>query len=165
MHVAWGAPGTPRAFDAELLAVPQDRFAPELDARGSRLSVSHEPRAPREISLTLGLRTSAGETVVVPREDEQRIDTPQVALRVRAVHEVPTDKRKSVLVRIGPADATLDLGPITVTVDGVAATDARAALCDKGSHTRVALPGQPSLPSPANVARRAGESLCIDVGP
>lgn len=165
LFAAYGAPGTPRAFDAELVAVPRDRFAPEPDARGAPLFAAHETRAPREAAIALGPRASAGQTVTVPREREEALEGPQVALRLRAVHELSNDKKKSVLVRVSPADGVLDLGPITVTVDGVAAPNAKAALCDAKGSTPVALPGRPSLPSPAAVARRAGESLCVELAP
>lgn len=165
LHVAYGAPGAPRAFDAELLSVPGAGFSPALEARGAPLTASHEPRAPREAAVALGPRAVAGRLVVVPQDEEARVTTPQVALRLRAVVELPPAARAGVLVRIGPEDATLDLGPVTVTVDGVASPRARAALCDDGRRTPIALPGRAELPSPARVARRAGESLCVDLDP
>ncbi len=159
LFVAHGAPGSPRAFDAELLAVPSTAFSPPLGARGAAQETWDRASAPEEAALSLGPRSAAGQIVVVERDAEAALSSAQTALRLRAVYELTS--RRDVLTRLGPSDGLLALGPITVSVDGAPAPHARAALCGVDRHAAVALPGQPTLPSPARVERRAGESLCV----
>lgn len=165
VFVAYASPGLPTAFSAELLAVPEARFAPADDARGAFLSSAHAVRAPTDAWLSLGPATSAGRVVALDPSAVSASNTTLVALRLRAVHAL--DPRaavaRSVVARISRDGVPLPLGEVHVHAEAATLVTASAALCASGrEELGVALTTTPStLPPPLRARRDTREDLCV----
>lgn len=181
--VAYGAPGTPRAADAHLVAVGDGALEPEDADGGEALSLDHGPRRPTSAHALLGRDTMAGFVVHVPASSLARALGPggMAALRVRTTRPLPDDDpdgAKGVVVRLGASRGTpLTLGRIVLAVaPGVpAVTRAEAHLCGPeaeplplalsitpraaGVAPSSAGPGGPIAPVLA--VRRASDDLCV----
>ena len=167
VHVAYGAPGLPIAFEARVLSLPPASFLAPLDEGGELLSSAHDVSAPSQVAVTLGRRAQAGQTVHVDEAALGRafVSGDRAFLRLRAVHRFVGTLReaRSVLVRLEtPALGVLPLSLVTVRGE-----EASAGLCrGDGSIVplRIALAdGRVSAgDAPAILARRGlGEDLCV----
>jgi hypothetical protein len=166
VFVAYGAPGIPKAFDAELVPLDPGRFVPEERAHGERLSANHRLSAGDPVALALGSVSSAGQRIAIPDallDAAVRGPSGLCALRIRALHEdIEAGGFRSVLIRIAPERGPAPpLGSVHVRSD---AEDARtsASLCRPGApEVRLALSSTDDAPPPARAPRTPGESLCV----
>lgn len=167
--VAYGGPGLPRAFDAQLLPVEAAFLAPPPAATGSPVAAAHATLAPPEASLALGPRHGAGQRLTLPPEALQAALAPSglAALRLRWVYGFPTARtpHRAVLVRATESGRTLPLGALRLRAAEGSLASATAALCGPGSPAPLALVGQPGLlplRSPARLPAGAAGDLCFD---
>jgi hypothetical protein len=174
VHVAFGAPGVPLAFDAQLLETPRGYLVAPADATGTRLS--HEPslHAPPNAAFGLGRRELAGRLVHVPRSvlaDKLR-PSGQVTLRLREVRPLPpplADGARELVVRLGAhRGKPFVLGLLEMASDEpIARVDAR--FCGpggSGDRLFVAAAGLSAQgAAPPLVERQGLEDLCLRFGP
>jgi hypothetical protein len=180
-YVAFGAPGAPRAVDAQLIAVGDGALEPEEDDAGEALVVDRVPHRPVSAHPLLGRDNMAGVVVHVKREAFARALGPgnMAALRVRTALDLPeedSDGAHGVVVRLGASRGTpLTLGRITLTAKPGAVSPSRADahLCggdaDKTPLAIALVPKPPAaaaLPVTAPIApvlavRHATDDLCI----
>jgi hypothetical protein len=188
-YVAFGAPGTPRAIDARLVAVADGALEPEDDEAGEALVVERTPHRPGSAHPLLGKDSMAGVVVHVKREALAKALGPgnMAALRVRTALDLPEEDSlgaRGVVVRLGASRGTpLTLGRLTVAAKAGSPPPVRAEahLCGAEADTTplaiaiVPRPVSPPLPlanalppqaSPATIApvlavRHASDDLCI----
>ena len=183
-YVAFGAPGTPRAVDARLIAVADGALEPDDDDAGEALVVERVPHRPSSAYPLLGRDSMAGVVVHVKRETMGKALTPgnMAALRVRTALDLPEEDSvgaRGVVVRLGASRGTpLTLGRITVAAKAGAPGPARAeahlcgseadptplaiAILPRASSPQLA-PAPPSPPpiAPVLAVRHASDDLCI----
>ncbi|MBX3186137.1 MAG: hypothetical protein KF819_03940 [Labilithrix sp.] len=180
-YVAFGAPGTPRAIDAHLVAVGDGALEPEEGDAGEALAIDRAPRRPPSAHPLLGRDTMAGVVVHVEREALSRALAPgsMAALRVRTVLDLPDEDpsgARGVVVRLGASRGTpLTLGRLTIASrpGSAAAVRAGASLCGPEADTRplaIAIAPRPSgapRPAPSTAiapvlsVRHVTDDLCI----
>ncbi len=155
LFLAYGAPGMPRAFEAELVPVAPDALFARAEAHGAPLVTTHVPAAPSDAEAAIGPREAAGQVVRIPREP----GTGRFfVIRVRALHAIPARAvEPSVLVRISHDGSTLPLGPLFVRRDDPK-TVAVANLC---GGPRLAIVGEPGGTSPLVAPRQPADELCV----
>lgn len=173
-HVAFGAPGVPFAFDAELCATPAAFLVAPLDA--SCAALRHEPayRADGASAFVVGPAVMAGERVVLPASalDRALRDSSMATLRIRALRSLPSPDaagRREVLVRLGAAHGRpYVLGEIDVlAIDGATIAHADARLCGPNiDETPLAIvtdaPHADGVPPPL-APRSTTDDLCVRV--
>jgi hypothetical protein len=174
-HVAFGAPGAPRAIDAHLLAVPDGEIEAPEDDPGEALATWRVARRPPNATTILGRGSMAGVVVHVPPDALGRALAPgnMACLRVRYVVEVASDPDgvRRVLVRLGAVDdKPLVLGRITTKLDARprGASAAAAVLCGPDADRRPLAVGPrgkdaPRALAPVLVPRRPGDDLCVEL--
>jgi len=183
-YVAFGAPGTPRAVDARLVAVADGALEPEDEDAGEALAVERVPHRPSSAYPLLGRDSMAGIVVHVKRDSMTKALAPgnMAALRVRTALDLPEEDSggaRGVVVRLGASRGTpLTLGRLTVSAKAGAPGPARAEahLCgSEADPTPLAIailprPSSPQLapapPSPPPIApvlavRHASDDVCI----
>ena len=181
-YVAFGAPGAPRAIDAQLVAVSDGALEPDDADAGEALTLDRAPRRPPSAHPLLGRETMAGVVVHVKRESFARalIAGNMAALRIRTALDLPEEDAagaRGVVVRLGASRGTpLTLGRLTVLAKAGAAslTRAEARLCgaeaDPTPLSIALLPKPPALPAdqppspliaPVLAVRHASDDLCI----
>lgn len=170
-HVAFGAPGVPRAVDAHLLPVADGELEPHLEATGEVLPTERVPRRPSHAHSLLGRAQMAGVVVHVSPYAFARALAPggMAALRIRSAVEVPEapDGVRRVLVRLGAVgDRPLVLGRITIRQDGKRMPV--ATLCGPDADKRPLAftprpPGAPAGLAPVLAVRRPTDDLCVEL--
>jgi hypothetical protein len=181
-YVAFGAPGAPRAVDAQLVPVGDGSLEPEDGDAGEALAIDRAPHRPPSAHPLIGRDSMAGVIVHVKREAFARALKPgnMAALRVRTVLDLPDEDvngARGVVVRLGASRGTpLTLGRLSLTArpGAVAPTRAEAHLCGaEADPTPLAVaivpkpaPGAASAPSPPPIApvlavRHAADDLCL----
>jgi hypothetical protein len=160
-YVAFGAPGAPRAIDAQLVAVGDGALEPEESDAGEALTLDRAPRRPASAHPLLGRDTMAGVVVHVGREAFTRALAPgnMANLRVRTALDRPEEDAsgaRSLLVRLGASRGTpLTLGRVSIV--------ARAG-AEGASRAEVRLCGTAADPTPLAVALVPRPALGIDSG-
>jgi hypothetical protein len=139
LYVAFGAPGTPQAFDAHLVPVGDGSLEPDDADEGTKLVADRAARRPRTAHELIGPEEMAGMVVHVPDGALRRALAPggMAALRLRTLLGLPVADAsggREVLVRLGNAQsAPLTLGRVQVasTVGSPPSPRAEARLCGK----------------------------------
>jgi hypothetical protein len=179
-YVAFGAPGAPRAVDAQLLAVADGLLELDEGEGGEALVVDRAPHRPVSAHPLLGRDSMAGVVVHVKRESMVRALRPgnMAGLRVRTVLDLPDEDvngAHGVVVRLGASRGTpLTLGRVTLTArpGSVAPTRADARLCgDDADATPLAVgivpkpvsgaTGASGAIAPVLAVRHASDDLCV----
>jgi hypothetical protein len=177
-YVAFGAPGAPRAIDAQLLAVGDGALESDDADAGEALTVDRAPRRPSTAYPLLGRETMAGVVIKVKSESLARALKPghMAAVRIRTALDLPDEDAeggRGVVVRLGSSRGTpLTLGRLTLLSrsGGPAPTRAEARLCGpEADPTPLAIgliPRSSVVPSVPPIApvlsvRHASDDLCI----
>jgi hypothetical protein len=178
-HVAFGAPGIPRAIDAHLLPVADGALEADEDLAGDALAIDRVPRRPDTAYPLLGREQMAGIVVHVPAPLFKKALEPGnlAALRIRTAldaGEADASGAHGVVVRLGVSRGTpLTLGRVTVGGKKVLAPSrAEAKLCgpDADPHPLavglvprpaiIAAPAEPPI-APVLAVRHATDDLCV----
>jgi hypothetical protein len=183
LYVAFGAPGTPSAADAHLVALASGATEPAPDDAGEALAVEPAVRYTASAQLLLGPPQMAGILVHVKDADLRRAyaSNDVAGLRVRSLLAPPAaggDGEREVVVRLGIAGGL----PMTIGRLQVVSLEsapwivrAEATLCGPEAERRplaVALYPKPASPAPralgpeapilpAMSLRHASDDLCI----
>jgi hypothetical protein len=180
-YVAFGAPGAPRAIDAQLLALADGALEPEEDEQGESLAVDRAAHRPGSAYPLLGRDSMAGIVVHLKRESLVRALTPggMAALRVRTVLDLPEEDSagaRGVVVRLGASRGTpLTLGRVTLTAKAGAAVPTRAdahlcgheadvtplAIALAAKPASAAGPGVTPRIAPVLAVRHVSDDLCV----
>lgn len=179
-YVAFGAPGAPRAIDAQLVAVGDGALEPDDADPGEALTVDRAPRRPPNAHPLLGRDTMAGVVVHVKREALARALTAgnMAALRIRSALDLPEEDAaggRGVVVRLGASRGTpLTLGRVLLVAKpgALSASRAEARLCGPDADPNLlaiaVVPKPPPPPPPATpliapvlAVRHASDDLCI----
>jgi hypothetical protein len=180
-YVAFGAPGAPRAIDAQLVAVGDGVLEPEEGEAGEPLVVDRAPRRPASAHPLIGRDSMAGVVVHVKKDALVRALKPgnMAGLRIRTVLDLPDEDvngARGVVVRLGASRGTpLTLGRISLTArpNAIAPTRAEAHLCGNEAETTplaLALSPKPTsgtsstaVPpiAPVLAVRHASDDLCV----
>jgi hypothetical protein len=181
LHVAFGAPGTPIAVDAGLLAAPLGTSEPRSDEQAEPVRVEIDgARPPGARALTGKARMAGAVLRVKDAQLRHAYDATDVAVvRVRSLLTLPAvdaGGRREVVVRLGAPDGVpLTLGHIQVASvePGASITRAEATLCGPDADRwplAVALTPKPARPpaalaerpiAPSMAVRHASDDLCI----
>lgn len=181
-YVAFGAPGAPRAIDAQLLAIADGALDSEDADVGEPLAVDRAPHRPASSHPLIGRDSMAGVVVHVKRESLAHAFAPgnMAQLRIRTALDVPEEDSTAahgVVVRLGASRGTpLTLGRITLSAKSGAPAFARAEahLCGAEADTSqlaiavVPKPPPPSTTSPPSppiapvlAVRHPTDDLCV----
>ena len=174
VHVGFGAPGMPTAFDAQLLPTPKGYLVAPIDHKGDRLQTVRAPRAPAHVGLNVGRAELAGATVTLPASmlTQKLALSGQATLRLREVRELPaplSDGTRELLARLASSKGRpLVLGLIELASDEpIARVEAHFCGVESSSpplfvaaagNTRGAI-------APPLAQRGARDDLCIRFGP
>lgn len=158
-HVAFGAPGAPRAIDAHLLSLDDGELEAGDEAHGEPLSLDRAPRKPATAHALLGREHMAGIVVHLPKESLAKAFEPSrmAVLRLRIAYELPDldpQGARSVVVRLG----ALPLGRIVI---GSKVTKVEARMC--GANEPLAVSGLTKGAPPILAQRRASDDLCVRI--
>ncbi len=177
-YVAFGAPGAPRAIDAQLLAVGDGALEPDDADAGEALVVDRAPRRPPSAYPLLGRESMAGVVVHVKADAFGRALEPgnMAALRIRTALDLPEEDpegARGVVVRLGSSRGTpLTLGRLVLVgkSGGPPPTRAEARLCGAEADTTplaialvpksTAMPLSPPI-APVLAVRHATDDLCV----
>jgi hypothetical protein len=156
-HVAFGAPGTPQAIDAHLVALDEGELEAADDARGETLAVERAPRKPPTAHALLGRDHMAGVVVHLSRDALANAFEPakMAVLRLRIAYELPEldpQGARSVVVRLG----ALPLGRIVI---GSKVTRVDARMC--GAEEPLAVSHLAKGVAPILAQRRPTDDLCV----
>lgn len=115
VHVAYGAPGTPSAFDAQVLATPAGYLVAPVELSGRTLAHEWASHAPAWATLVLGRPQMGGHTIHLTAASlaEAQRATGRATLRIRQVYPLPallSDGSRELLVRL----ASMDGRPLAV---------------------------------------------------
>lgn len=179
-YVAFGAPGPPRAIDAQLLSVGDGALEPDDADGGEGLAVERAPRRPPTAHPLLGRDTMAGVVVHVKREALGRAlgAGNMAALRIRTALDLPDEDAsggRGVLVRLGASHGTpLTLGRVSLVAKpgGPSPSRAEARLCGPDADPlplalaivpKPPLAAAPATPliAPVLAVRHTSDDLCI----
>jgi hypothetical protein len=176
LYVAFGAPGVPRAFDAHLIALTNDAFAPDESAQGEPVNVERTTRRPQRARLLLGREAMAGVVVHVKEPALRRAFAGSNALVLRLRSLVPTEgAQRDVVVRLGTE--AMAIGAIELNApDGNGAKSvarAEAKLCGPNADPyplAVTLIPSRTMPityprptHPLMALRHDGDDLCVRI--
>ena len=177
-YVAFGAPGAPRAVDAQLVAIGDGALEADDADAGEALTVERAPRRPPGAYPLLGRETMAGVVIKVKSESLGRALEAghMAAMRIRTALDLPDEDPeggRGVVVRLGSSRGTpLTLGRLTLLArsGGPSPTRAEARLCGpEADPTPLAIgliPKASVVPSTPPIApvlsvRHATDDLCI----
>lgn len=183
LYVAYGAPGTPTALDARLVAPSPGGLDARPEETGDVVAIEHAPRRTAGSQLLLGRPQMAGVVVHVKESQLRRVYAAgEVAvLRLRSLLMAPaadpTTGARDVVVRLGAVGGLpLTLGRIQVASLEAQpwVTRAEASLCGPDVVATWPLtvtvtgkiPGAPRIPArptiaPETAVRHATDNLCI----
>lgn len=174
LHVAFGAPGVPRAVDARLAALPESALEPRPGDALEPVPADPSPRRSGRAHAFLGPETMAG-VVLHLREPALRrafAGSGVAALQIRTLLPLPAAVAgaRELVVRLGvPGGAPVALNAIELASRDARVTvlRAEAALCgpDADPHP-LAVRGAGVRPDPAAIAplhavRRSTDDLCV----
>jgi hypothetical protein len=174
VHVGYGAPGMPLAFEAQLLSTPKGYLVAPLTERGERLPHARAARAPSNAALCLGRPELAGSLVTLPAAllAQKLAATGHATVRLREVRELPaplSDGTRELLARLASSRGRpLVLGLIELASDeSIARVDARyCGLERRPARLFVAAQGNPQgALAPPLAPRAPGDDLCLRFGP
>ncbi len=172
-HVAFGAPGAPRAIDAHLVPIADGALEADDAEAGEALAFDRVPRRPPTAHPLLGRDQMAGIVVHLRRDALAAAFAPgnMAALRIRTALELPEldpQGGRSVVVRLGASRGTpLTLGRIVVASK---VTRAEARLCgpEADPHPLALAPRAAMAPDPVDrpvapvlAVRHASDDLCV----
>ena len=180
LYVAFGAPGSPRAFDARLVPVPDGALEPAETETGEAVPIDRAPRRPTSAYLLLGRPQMAGAVLHLKEPAFRRALAPggMAVIRVRTLLAMPAEDAnagREVIVRLGMASGP----PLTLGRVQLVATDARppitraeARLCGPEadpyplaiavtSRPRSGLFSQQAGIAPVLSVRHATDDLCV----
>jgi len=179
-YVAFGAPGTPLAVDARLVAVPVDQTESRLEDPGEPVTVEPAVRHTPSTHLLLGRPSMAGVVVRIKDADLRKAyaDSDLAALRLRSLlapTAMDTHGEHDVVVRLGIAGAlplTLNRVSVVSLESGPWVTRAEASLCGPEADARPlsvsvlprpssAAPAPPATLAPVYALRHASDDLCV----
>jgi hypothetical protein len=180
LYVAFGAPGTPLAVDAHLVAVAPDQTESRIDDVGDPVTVEPEIRHTPSSQLLLGRPSMAGVVVRVKDADLRKAYAASdlAALRFRSLLVPPAADahgERDVVVRLGTSGGlplTLDRVSVASLETAPWVTRAEASLCGPEADPQplsVAIvpkpvdpppPGPPTI-APVNALRHASDDLCV----
>ncbi|MDB4942263.1 MAG: hypothetical protein JWP97_1797 [Labilithrix sp.] len=179
-YVAFGAPGAPRAVDAQLVAVADGALEADASDAGEPVTLERLPRRPASAYPLLGRETMAGVVAHLKRESLARAFSPggMATLRVRTALDLPDEDAsggRGVVVRLGSSRGTpLTLGRIAVVgrrTAGAMPSRAEAHLCGPEASDlplavsltpRATPPGTPSVAiAPVLAVRHVTDDLCV----
>lgn len=160
VHVAYGAPGAPLAFEAWLCKTPSDEACVALSRETSY-------RAPSDAAFVIGPQIMAGETIEIPAaalsDAFDGSDKAIVKLRqLRPLPEAGASGDRELLIRLGQArKRPYPLGSIDIRgQEGISIHQAEARLCGVDVEERT-FPLSPELASISSMPRKGHEDLCI----
>jgi len=173
LHVAFGAPGPPRAIDVHLVPVDDGALEPDDDAVGESVPFDRVPRRPATAHPLLGREAMAGIVLHLRPESMKKALAPgnMAALRIRTA--VEGSDADGVVVRLGASRGTpLTLGRIVVGAGTGAPVVARAearlcgpdadghllAVSPKAAHSADA--GEAPV-APVLAVRHPSDDLCV----
>lgn len=178
-YVAFGAPGTPRALDAQLLPIGDGLLESDDAATGDALTFDPAPRRPASAYALLGRESMAGVVVHIKREAFEKALKPgnMAALRIRTALDLPDEDAeggRSVVVRLGSSRGSpLTLGRVSLVAKPGSLSPARAEahLCGPDAdRTPLAIaltpkpssaPQHPAPIAPVLAVRHASDDLCV----
>lgn len=172
-HIAFGAPGAPRAIDAHLVPIADGGLEADDADAGEALAFDRVPRRPPTAHALLGRDQMAGIVVHLRREALAAAFAPgnMAALRIRTALELPEldpQGGRSVLVRLGASRGTpLTLGRVVVA-SKVARAEARLCGPEADPHPLAVAPRPPAPAAPADrpiapvlAVRHPSDDLCV----
>ncbi len=178
-HVAFGAPGAPRAVEARLVSVGDGALESDDADPGEVLTFDRAPRRPVSAHSLLGREAMAGIVIHVKRDSLERAFKPgnMAAIRVRSALDLPDEDAKggrALVVRLGATRGTpLTLGRVSLVAKpgALAPTRAEAHLCGPDAdRTPLAVAISPR-PAPTTTAvttiapvlavRHTSDDLCL----
>ena len=174
VHVAYGGPGLPIGFDAQLLSTPRGYLVAPIELSGDKLSQTPSARCPSHAAFTLGRAEMAGQLVHIPAAvlGDKVAQTGQATLRIRELRELPAplaDGTRELLARLGSYKGKpMVLGLLELASDEpIARTEAKlCGLHASGAQLFVAAPASSRAGvAPPLVQRSANEDLCLRFGP
>lgn len=172
-HVAFGAPGAPKAIDAHLVPIGDGSLEADDADPGEAVPFDRVPRRPPTAHPLLGRDQMAGIVVHLKRDALAKAFAPgnMAALRIRSALELPEidpQGGRSVVVRLGASRGTpLTLGRVLVAAK---VTRAEARLCgpEADPHPLAIAPrtaaGGASADrpiAPVLAVRHASDDLCV----
>ena len=170
IHVGYGAPGVPQAFDAQVIATPVGYLVAPVDATGARLAHEASVRAPTHAAFHLGRAELGGQLVHLPAHllREAQLTSGRATLRIREVLAMPptlADASHEVVVRLGAIGGTpMTLGLIEFASDRpMGRIDARYCTVN-GEHASLCVStgsGRTAGTAPPLAARDASDDVCI----
>lgn len=173
-HVAFGAPGAPKAIDAHLVPIADGALEADDDDTGEVVPFDRVPRRPPTAHPLLGRDQMAGVVVHLRREALAAAFAPgnMAALRIRTALDLPDldpQGGRSVLVRLGASRGTpLTLGRIVVA-SKVSRVEARLCGPEAEPHPLAVAPrsaGTGERPiAPVLAVRHASDDLCVRLWP
>ncbi len=173
-HVAFGAPGAPKAIDAHLVPIGDGALEADDDDAGEVVPFDRVPRRPPTAHPLLGRDQMAGVVVHLRREALAAAFAPgnMAALRIRTALDLPDldpQGGRSVLVRLGASRGTpLTLGRIVVAPP-VSRVEARLCGPEADPHPLAVSPrsaGGGERPiAPVLAVRHASDDLCVRLWP
>lgn len=170
VHVAYGAPGVPLAFEAHLCAAPYLKEGDVVSCAPMPHEVSY--RAPSDSAFVLGPSRMAGETIELERAALASAfgDGDEAILRLRQLRPLPTSGDsgdRELLIRLGESRGlAYPLGKIELTaLEGAVVSEIDARLCGvdvEAKKLAVEHPASSGPGIPPKLARREGhEDLCV----
>lgn len=173
VHVSYGGPGMPVAFDAQLMPTPKGYLVAPVDRAGDRLATTPSKRCPSHTAFVIGRCEMAGSLVHVPASAlaSKLEESGQVTLRLREVRELPApmqDGQREILVRLGAqGDTPFVLGLIELATDQLIGRT-EAVFCGLQPHPGklfVSAPGSSGGIAPPLAERGPRDDLCLRFGP
>ncbi len=133
-HVAFGAPGVPRAFDAHLLPVHPGFFSANPEDQGAPLSASPTQEAAPTSAWFFGSASEAGMTLHIDGTLLQHawLENGLASIRLREVIAIPASAQAKPSLAIPLAwshEGPFPLGTVHLSGEGLAADKVQASLC------------------------------------
>ncbi len=185
LFVAFGAPGSPSALDASLVALGDGEIESNPKDAGEPILFDRAPRRPTHASLLLGSPQMAGVVLHIKEPAFRRAVSPgkMAAIRIRTLMPLPVKDAldgREIMLRLGIVDgAPLGLGRLQLVSDGLALRRVEAHFCgDDADDYPLSIAALPKLapllaadlPADADVrspaapvlaVRHATDDLCI----
>ena len=135
LYVAFGAPGSPKAFDARLFAALPPTFDPGPDELGEPIAVDAAPTRPARAFALLGRAQMAGVVVHLKEAAFRRALGPGgvARIRLRSLYDLPPEDARTgreVVLRLGSEEGA----PIAMGALVVHSLEARPWITRAGAH-------------------------------
>lgn len=183
LYVAFGAPGTPIALDATLVALVDGELESNPKDAGEPIPFDRAPHRPVHASVLIGSAQMAGVVLHVKEPAFRRAVSPgkMAAIRVRTLLPLPVKDAlggRELMVRLGILDgAPLTLGRLQLAFDGISLRRVEAHFCGEDADDYpLSIATQPKLTplvdlptdadprapaAPVLAVRHASDDLCI----